>query len=247
MANLYFSIAKHPTFQLFTLVVDCTWGSWGPWGSCSSTCGGGTQNSTRVVDRPAQNGGANCTGKATKEQSCNTHRCPGMYRAYIISDVQGSVCLIQFQLSIIVDCTWGNWGPWGSCSTTCGGGTQNSTRVFDRPAQNGGDNCTGNATKEQSCNTHSCPGMYRAQSISVVQGSVCLVLKFAVLCFLPFDIRNTSGPVNKRKICFVSWNLQIVYVCLCATNCSMFRHCVQSILWNRYRAGHEIHQSYKWN
>ena len=59
-------------------IVDCTWATWGPWGSCDVTCGGGTQDRTRVEDSPAENGGANCTAvDAVGTQNCNTNGCPG--------------------------------------------------------------------------------------------------------------------------------------------------------------------------
>ncbi|MGH1468080.1 MAG: thrombospondin type-1 domain-containing protein [Bdellovibrionales bacterium] len=73
----------------------------GTWGSCSKTCGGGTysrsvtcQNGLGVIVDDSY-----CTAvKPDSNGSCNTHSCSYNY-------------------------TWVN-GSWGTCSKTCGGGTQ---------------------------------------------------------------------------------------------------------------------------
>ena len=58
----------------------------------------------------------------------------------------------------IVDCIWGEYGAWSTCSATCGIGTKIRTRVEAAPASNGGDPCTGLATETGHCNPNSCPG-----------------------------------------------------------------------------------------
>ena len=105
-------------------------GGWSGWGACSVSCGGGTQ--TRTCDNPAPaNGGAACSGSAS--QACNTGGCP-------------------------VDGGWSSYGSWGSCSVSCGGGTQTRSRTCTNPAPaNGGASCSGSATESQSCNTAACP------------------------------------------------------------------------------------------
>ena len=55
--------------------MNCEWGTWGSWESCSATCGGGTEERIRVVDKPPQNGGRPCTGGSTDVQSCSTQSC----------------------------------------------------------------------------------------------------------------------------------------------------------------------------
>ena len=58
--------------------MDCTWGQWSAWGTCSVTCGGGTQASTRTHEQEQQNGGSACAGASNRTQSCNTAVCnPG--------------------------------------------------------------------------------------------------------------------------------------------------------------------------
>jgi prepilin-type N-terminal cleavage/methylation domain-containing protein len=52
---------------------------------------------------------------------------------------------------------WSDWSSWGSCSVSCGGGTQTRSRTCTNPAPaNGGASCSGSATESQSCNTAAC-------------------------------------------------------------------------------------------
>ena len=59
-----------------------------------------------------------------------------------------------------MDCEWDDFGDWGSCSTSCGGGTQSRTRSIKKQEENGGNPCIGDEIENQSCNTDSCPGQY---------------------------------------------------------------------------------------
>ncbi|XP_060513873.2 A disintegrin and metalloproteinase with thrombospondin motifs 20 isoform X1 [Panthera onca] len=57
-----------------------------------------------------------------------------------------------------VDGDWGPWGPYSSCSRTCGGGIKSTSRLCNRPEpRNGGKYCVGRRMKFRSCNTDSCP------------------------------------------------------------------------------------------
>lgn len=56
-----------------------------------------------------------------------------------------------------IDGGWTTWSAWGTCSATCGGGTQTRTRTCTNPAPaNGGANCVGSTTETQACNTQTC-------------------------------------------------------------------------------------------
>nr|XP_022339841.1 semaphorin-5B-like isoform X4 [Crassostrea virginica] len=113
--------------------IDGNWGSWGSYGSCTVTCGGGTQQRSRSCNSPApQYGGANCAGSGVSSQSCNTHNCP-------------------------IDGAWSSWGAYGTCSVTCGGGTQSRPRTCTNPTpQFGGASCVGASSSSQDCNTQVC-------------------------------------------------------------------------------------------
>ncbi|GAB1865491.1 A disintegrin and metalloproteinase with thrombospondin motifs 7 [Camponotus japonicus] len=52
---------------------------------------------------------------------------------------------------------WGDWGPMGPCSRTCGGGLKYSERECDRPVPaNGGRYCIGERKRLFTCNTTPC-------------------------------------------------------------------------------------------
>ena len=75
---------------------------------------------------------------------------------------------IVITLITLFDCVCktvnGNWGAWsvfGACTSTCGAGLQIRRRQCNNPAPaNGGENCDGNITDTQHCNTQACPGRY---------------------------------------------------------------------------------------
>lgn len=59
----------------------------------------------------------------------------------------------------IVDGQWSDWSPWGSCTVTCGNGTQTRTRTCTNPTPKyGGAACDGSADDFQDCTNNLCPG-----------------------------------------------------------------------------------------
>ncbi len=72
--NAFSTLIETYNFTLFS--VDCQWSSWTPSGSCSKSCGGGLQKSTRYKTVPESNGGKLCTGTNEKYDACNTQNCP---------------------------------------------------------------------------------------------------------------------------------------------------------------------------
>ena len=55
-----------------------------------------------------------------------------------------------------IDCIWGAWGKYGSCSKSCGGGVNLRTRMLAQEAMHGGS-CSGPSAVLQACNTDPCP------------------------------------------------------------------------------------------
>ena len=52
-----------------------------------------------------------------------------------------------------VNCEWGSYGEWSSCSKSC---YQSRTRLIATPASNGGQACEGNASERRNCSTDAC-------------------------------------------------------------------------------------------
>ena len=69
-------------------------------------------------------------------------------------------CNCRHYIKISVNCQWGEWGDFTSCSKTCGGGEQSRNRTVSQEAMNGGAPCVGSYTNTQTCNEDGCPGIW---------------------------------------------------------------------------------------
>eukprot|EP00746_Dinoflagellata_sp_MGD_P126039 gnl/MRDRNA2_/MRDRNA2_60966_c0_seq1.p1 gnl/MRDRNA2_/MRDRNA2_60966_c0~~gnl/MRDRNA2_/MRDRNA2_60966_c0_seq1.p1 ORF type:complete len:1834 (+),score=388.57 gnl/MRDRNA2_/MRDRNA2_60966_c0_seq1:203-5503(+) len=112
--------------------VDCKLTEWVKVGDCSHSCGGGSQEFDREVQIGVAFGGKECEEGRMKTEECNAHPCP-------------------------VDCEWGPWGTWNTCSHTCGGGSKTASRPVAVEKAHGGKPCEGPSSKETSCNPMPCP------------------------------------------------------------------------------------------
>jgi len=119
--------------------IDCVMSGWEDDGACSLTCGGGLMPQRREVETQPAFGGVACpvddasgAVHVTKTRDCEEHDCP-------------------------IDCVWGDWGAWGTCSLTCGNGEKTATRSHAVEAQHGGAACSGSETKATHCNPNACP------------------------------------------------------------------------------------------
>eukprot|EP00121_Abeoforma_whisleri_P013494 Awhi_evm1s12450 len=119
--------------------VNGKWSSWASTGSCSKSCGAGSQSMTRSCTNPAPVGsGSTCSGPSTKSDPCNPQICP-------IAPVN-------------VNGKWSAWASTGSCSKSCGTGSQSMTRSCTNPTPAGsGSKCSGPSTKSDPCNSQTCP------------------------------------------------------------------------------------------
>uniref|UniRef100_A0AAQ4PZZ8 Adhesion G protein-coupled receptor B1b n=1 Tax=Gasterosteus aculeatus aculeatus TaxID=481459 RepID=A0AAQ4PZZ8_GASAC len=134
--------------------VDGAWDEWTPWSLCSSTCGRGYRDRTRICKQP-QNGGEPCRGPTRQTKFCNIAVCPGESRnpAYFrLTDWLNS----WREMFCLVDGRWHAWSSWASCSKTCGGGLQQRQRVCEGPFFSG-EPCPGEKGEQRRCNEKRCP------------------------------------------------------------------------------------------
>jgi hypothetical protein len=112
-------------------------GGWGSWPSansatCSASCGAGTKTLTRPCDSPAPaNGGAPCSGAATKQVACNHGNCP-------------------------VHCATTAFDAWTACTKSCGKGSQSRSRTVTTQNLHGGYVCP-YLKETRNCNESPCP------------------------------------------------------------------------------------------
>nr|XP_014334259.1 PREDICTED: brain-specific angiogenesis inhibitor 1-like [Bos mutus] len=111
--------------------VDGNWNEWSSWSTCSASCSQGRQQRTRECNGPSY-GGAECQGHWVETRDCFLQQCP-------------------------VDGKWQAWASWGSCSVTCGGGTQRRERACLGPFF-GGVACQGPQDEYRQCGAQRCPG-----------------------------------------------------------------------------------------
>jgi len=109
---------------------------------------GGTLGGTTTVS--AVNGVANFSD-LTLSGTAGTH--------YVLHFASGSLAAADSNAVIVspapVDCVVSDWGPYGACSASCGGGTQTRTRTITTPASNGGAACPA-LSQSQACNVQAC-------------------------------------------------------------------------------------------
>ncbi|XP_063876640.1 hemicentin-1-like isoform X2 [Scylla paramamosain] len=114
--------------------VSGQWGSWSSWSECSTTCGQGLKQRSRLCDSPPPSGGgAQCQGDSLEVTPCSSSPC-------------------------LLDGSWGTWEAWSVCSVSCGGGVRRRLRNCHDPIpSNGGRYCPGSDTQEDYCNLDLCP------------------------------------------------------------------------------------------
>ena len=78
------------------------------------------------------------------------------YNLYAFSSIQIANYL---NLCFTVNGGWSSWTSWSSCSATCGDSQKTRQRFCNNPPPSeSGNNCSGNSSQQQTCNTTGCPG-----------------------------------------------------------------------------------------
>ena len=109
--------------------VDCAHTQWNAWSNCSKTCGGGTQDRFRSIDRDSMHGGVPC-GHTKETRGCNLQECP-------------------------IDCMVSSWGSFSQCSQSCGFGVRTRVRTITIEAASGGVACPA-LTHTEDCEGYKC-------------------------------------------------------------------------------------------
>lgn len=211
--------------------VDGGWSSWGTWSICSLSCGSGRQTRARTCTNPSPAaGGAHCVGNNSVEvQSCSTDSCPvnggwsiwGVWstcsqtcdhgiRSRVRTCSDGVACQgpgSQSQLCNANSCPvnggWSNWGAWGSCTQTCGGGIETRSRTCNSPAPaNGGLHCPGSSLESQACNSNTCPDCQEGSTSfdQCGQRCTCVQGQFVNCVRIRKEFTSMTFPERERYI-----------------------------------------------
>ncbi|WAR18812.1 CADN-like protein [Mya arenaria] len=162
-----------------TCLIDGTYTLWSAWDACSMTCGDGTQSRSRsCTNLEPQYGGLDCVGDTAESQPCTDGPCPIMSicRRNCVSQSNVvkafdqleqvslnylknscALCIVMQEVNNL-DGEFSLWSSWGSCTVTCGDGTQFKSRTCTYPEpQYGGLDCVGDSTESRPCNDGLCP------------------------------------------------------------------------------------------
>ena len=81
-------------------------------------------------------------------------------------------------LCLSVDGGWSVYGPYGSCSRSCGGGVKTHSRTCTNPEPAfGGKECQGPSTESTSCNTNPC----KSKLVEYIECVLLLVFNFKMI------------------------------------------------------------------
>ena len=81
---------------------------------------------------------------------------------------------------------WGEYGDYGGCSRTCGGGTKTRTR----PCLPSGSGCVGSTTDVVSCNTQECPCKSLIVTHTCLHVCKSLIVTHICLCVVNPDCKT---------------------------------------------------------
>ncbi|KAH9513448.1 hypothetical protein Btru_033061 [Bulinus truncatus] len=112
------------------LKCEAEWQNWGEWGPCSHSCGKAMRAKSRICMTGDQK--VQCIGKSTILEQCSLPMCEDQNIVEPIADKRSvvvpvapiAVALRSPEAILLQPYAWGEWGVWGSCSSTCGAGRQ---------------------------------------------------------------------------------------------------------------------------
>jgi hypothetical protein len=146
--------------------IDCKVTDWSEWAPCSVTCGVGSRAKTRIIMTQPAHGGGQCPRKRSRSKSCHAGKCPDQ-------------------------CRLSAFGPWGTCSATCGRGMKVSKRkILEKPS---GANTCGSLEKRAWCNEQLCP-------------VDCIVGPWSEWAADHYDPSSDPPKVRSRSIVVSAWS-----------------------------------------
>nr|XP_040023734.1 SCO-spondin [Gasterosteus aculeatus aculeatus] len=123
---------------------DAGFSPWSSWSPCTRPCtdvlSPVRKSRHRQCVRPP------CFGSSHQEKACNLPQCPDGDEVCV-----GADCTTR-------NCSWTEWGAWGSCSRSCGVGQQQRIRTFLSPRTNGSwcEDILGGHLDHRFCNIKPC-------------------------------------------------------------------------------------------
>ena len=96
-------------------------------------------------------------------------------------------------------CIWNEWGPWGSCTKSCDGGTKERSRTIKTKARDGGQECEESAHNTTTCNTNECSTNTELDQTDFMYMMIGVAIGVVVLLFI--GIGTTIFLVKKFKCC----------------------------------------------
>ncbi|XP_065672469.1 polycystin-1-like protein 2 isoform X9 [Hydra vulgaris] len=198
-----------------TAGLQSSWLDWGSWSNCSSSCGIGAMNRTRVCS----GGTKSCIGNNIESINCyNNRSCTGScVQTTYGGNSNGACCYFPFVFAgrLFYNCTmygwtaywcgttsnydkdkmwglcigWADWSAWSSCGVSCGNGTMSRTRVCLGAV----NLCVGNNSEITNCYLNkTCPGLQSSW------GSWSAWSSCGVSC--------GNGTMNRTRVCLGAVN-----------------------------------------
>jgi len=115
--------------------IDCTVSKWSEWTECDKPCGHGQKYRNRTLASPNVHGGKCRSFTLEETLPCQIGLCHKVKTA---------------------DCQMTTWGEWSACSSECGRGMKVRDRTVAKPADKGGQGCTGALKESVMCMGTTC-------------------------------------------------------------------------------------------
>ena len=126
------------------------------------------------------------------------HHHTKQFSFFLMDDILRLYCdLFSVILPAAIDGNWGEWSAFSDCPVICGGGEITRTRSCDNPVPAlGGDDCAGDNTDSEICNSLPCPSKYIAWRPTAVRDSdpkLTVLKSIKITKIQVFNTKNFQG------------------------------------------------------